>query len=125
MAETVLEKIRSQAKALGRKICLTESDDPRNLEAAAKLARIGYAKPVLVGDAKAIAVLARTNQIDLAGVDVVDVTSSPRLDQYVATVVELRKSKGMTPDQARAWLKDTCVFSAAMVCVRRWKSQRL
>jgi hypothetical protein len=31
MAETVLEKIRSKAKSLGRKICLTESDDLRNI----------------------------------------------------------------------------------------------
>ena len=49
MPETVLEKIRNKAKSLGRKIILTESDDVRNLQAAAKLAKTGYAKPVLVG----------------------------------------------------------------------------
>ena len=34
----VLESIRAKAKSLGRKVCLTESDDPRNLKAAEKLA---------------------------------------------------------------------------------------
>ncbi len=116
MAETVLEKIRSKAQSLGRKICLTESDDPRNLQAAAKLAKVGYAKPVLVGDASAIAKLAKENGIDLAGVEIADVAASPKLDHYVATILELRKSKGLTEDEARAWIKDTCVFSAAMVC---------
>ena len=55
---TLLESIREKAKKLGRKIVLTESDDPRNLIAAAKMAQTGVAKPVLVGDADAIAKLA-------------------------------------------------------------------
>ena len=116
MAETVLEKIRNKAKSLGRKICLTESDDPRNLQAASKLAQTGYAKPVLVGDGAAIAKLAKDNNINLSGVEVVDLATCPKLEHYVATVLELRKSKGLTEDEARKWLKDTCVFSAAMVC---------
>ena len=116
MAKTVLETIREKARSLGRKIVLTESDDVRNLQAAARLVQTGYAHPVLVGDAAAIRVLAAESKVDLAGVEVVDVATSPRLEHYVATVVELRKSKGLTPEQARVWLKDTCVFAAAMVC---------
>ena len=46
--KTVLETIREQAKKLNRKICLTESDDIRNLKAAEKLVQLGYARPVLV-----------------------------------------------------------------------------
>jgi len=116
MAETVLEKIRAKAKSLGRKICLTESDDPRNLKAAAKLVQTGYAKPVLVGSAAAIAKLAKENGVCLNGVEIVDVATSPKFNQYVDMVVEMRKSKGLTVEQAKEWLKDTCVFSAAMVC---------
>jgi phosphate acetyltransferase len=116
MAETVLDIIRGKAKTLGRKICLTESDDIRNLQAAAKLAQTGYARPILVGDGKAIEKLARDNGVVLTGVEIADIEHHPRLDDYVATVVALRKSKGLTEEQARAWLKDTCVFAAAMVC---------
>ncbi len=116
MSKTVLETIREKAKKLGRKICLTESDDPRNLQAAANLAQTGYAKPILVGSAAAIRALAAAEKISLDGVELVDIETCPRFEHYVATVVELRKNKGLTPDQARAWLKDTCAFSAAMVC---------
>lgn len=116
MSATVLEIIRSKAKALGRTICLTESDDVRNLQAAAKLAATGYAKPVLVGVGAAIRQLAADNQVDLAGVQVVDIATSPRFEHYVQTVLELRRSKGLTEPEARQWLQDTCVFSAAMVC---------
>jgi phosphate acetyltransferase len=112
----VLEKVRNRAKTLGRKICLTESDDLRNLQAAAKLVQTGYARPILVGAGQAIAQLAGANGVSLAGVEIADVERHPRLNDYVAVVVELRKSKGLTAEQARAWLKDTCVFAAAMVC---------
>lgn len=116
MPKTVLELIRSKAKSLNRKICLTESDDVRNLQAAAKLAQTGYAHPVLVGNAEAILKLARANRITLDGVELADTLKHPRLDDYIAKLVELRQAKGLTETQARAWIKDTCVFAAAMVC---------
>ncbi|MCX6991692.1 MAG: phosphate acetyltransferase [Kiritimatiellaeota bacterium] len=116
MSETVLERIRSKAKALNRKICLTESDDIRNLQAAAKLTQTGYAQPILVGNAEAILKLARDNRIALDGVELADVLKHPRLNDYIAKLVELRQAKGLTEIQARAWIKDTCVFAAAMVC---------
>lgn len=111
----VLEQIRAKAKTLGKKICLTESDDPRNLKAAEKLVKTGYAKPILVGDADAIVKLAAENGINLDGVEIVDVEKTPDLQKYVDLVCELRKKKGMTPEQARTALKDTCFFSATMV----------
>ena len=116
MPETVLERIRSKAKALNRKICLTESDDVRNLQAAAKLAQTGYAQPVLVGNAKAILQLTRTNRISMDGVEIADTLQHPRLNDYITKLVELRQAKGLTEAQARTWIKDTCVFAAAMVC---------
>ena len=116
MPETVLERIRGKAKSLKRKICLTESDDIRNLQAAAKLVKTGYAQPVLVGDAGAILHLAQANRIPLDGVELADTHKHPRLNDYVAKLVEIRRAKGLTEPQARDWIKDTCVFAAAMVC---------
>lgn len=115
MPDTVLDRIRAKAATLGRSVVLTESDDVRNLQAAARLVKTGYAKPVLVGDEAAIRKLAAESNTDLNGVDLVDVLTTPRLERYVAKVVELRKNKGMTPEQAQQWLRDTCVFAAAMV----------
>ena len=116
MSESVLEKIRAKAKALNNKVCLTESDDPRNLRAAAKLVELGYARPVLVGDADAIRKLAADEGISLEGVQLEDVLKSENLEKYIAKACEIRKNKGLTPEQAREWLKDTCVYSAVMVC---------
>lgn len=96
-----MKKSRSQAKALNRKICLTESDDPRNLKAAEKLVRLGYARPVLVGCVEEIKKLAQENSVSLDGVELVDLLKTPELDRYIATAVEIRKNKGLTPEQAR------------------------
>ena len=112
----LLESIRAKAKQLGRKIVLTESDDPRNLIAAAKMAKTAVAKPVLVGDADAIVKLAAENNISLEGVEIVDILKTPNLQKYIDLACEIRKNKGLTPEQAREWLKDTCVFAAIMVC---------
>ena len=114
MSETVLERIRGKARKLGRKICLTESDDVRNLQAAAKLAQVGYAKPILVGNGAAIRQLASENRVDLAGVELADIGTWSKFDAYASQVFEMRKAKGMTEPQAREALKDTCFFAAAM-----------
>jgi len=116
MSLTVMEMVREKAKKLNRKICLSESDDPRNLKAAAKLVETGYALPVLVGNAAPIEKMAHEQSIDLKGVEIVDIYNWPKFSQYVEMVVEKRKSKGMTSELAREWLMDTCVFAAAMVC---------
>lgn len=116
MAETVLEKIRRQARALSRKICLTESDDIRNLQAAAQLIQNGYAKPVLVGDASAIAKLARQHELSLTGVEIADIANHPRRRAYIDILLKRRRHRGLTESQAKAWLQDTCVFAASMVC---------
>ena len=113
---TLLESIREKAKKMGRKIVLTESDDPRNLIAASKMAKTAVAKPVLVGDADAIKKLAAENNISLDGVEIVDILKTPNLQKYIDLACEIRKNKGLTPEQAREWLKDTCVFAAIMVC---------
>ena len=113
---TLLESIREKSKKMGRKIILTESDDPRNLIAASKMAKTAVAKPVLVGDADAIVKLAAENNISLEGVEIVDILKTPNLQKYIDLACEIRKNKGLTQEQAREWLKDTCVFAAVMVC---------
>lgn len=117
MLPTVMEIVRNKAKKVKRKICLTETDDPRNISAAARLVQTGFARPVLVGNGAAIEKLARAQSISLKDVEVVDIHSWPRFSCYVDAVVEIRKSKGLTLAQAREWLQDTCAFAAAMVCV--------
>lgn len=115
MSETIIEKLRAKAKTLNRKVCLTESDDIRNVQAARKIADNHYAIPVLVGHKNTIEKLATENKVDLKGIEIIDLPTFPKMEEYVKFVMELRKDKGMDEKSAKEALQDTCFFAATMV----------
>ncbi|MBB4301897.1 phosphate acetyltransferase [Rhodobium orientis] len=109
------ELIRS-AKAGNRRIVLPEGDEPRTLAAAAICARKGIARCVLLGAPKVVRAAAARHGIDLPeSVEIVDPDAVRR--SYVAPMVELRKSKGLTPQQALAQLEDSVVLGTMMLAV--------
>ncbi len=116
MAETIIEVLRAKARTLSRKVCLTESDDIRNIQAARKIVDMKYAIPILVGERATIEKLAHENKVDLTGVEIADIPTFPKMDEYVKLILELRKGKGLDEKSARDLLKDTCFFAATMVC---------
>lgn len=109
----VLEKIKSKAKALCKKIVLCEGEDKRVVQAAADATKEGIARIVLLGNEAAIK--AANPEIDLTGVEIVDPLTFPRLADYNAKLCELRASKGMTPEQAAKLLADGTYFGAMML----------
>lgn len=109
----ILEQIKQKAAQLQKTIVLCEGEDSRVVKAAQDATREGIAKIVLIGDADAIAQANPT--IDLTGVTIVNNLTSERLPEYIAKLCELRKSKGMTEEQAAALLKDGTYFGAMML----------
>jgi len=96
----ILESIRSKATKLHKSVVLPEGDEERNLQAAAIMTSLGMANVILVGDASSIRSHADTAGVSLAGIDVVDVKTSPKLADYAQLIYEKRKAKGMTSEQA-------------------------
>ncbi len=112
----VVERIRREAAALGARVVLAESSDPRVVEAAAVLAREGIAQPLLVGDPAAVHRTAAERKVDLpAAVEVIDPATDARTERFAATLHGLRKAKGMTEDQARTAVRAPLVFGAMLV----------
>lgn len=109
----ILEQIKQKAAQLQKTIVLCEGEDSRVVKAAQDATREGIAKIVLIGDEDAIKTA--NPDVDLTGVTVVNNLTSERLPEYVATLCELRKSKGMTEEQASALLKDGTYFGAMML----------
>ena len=109
----ILEQIKQKAAQLQKTIVLCEGEDSRVVKAAQDATREGIAKIVLIGDADAIAQANPT--VDLTGVTIVNNLTSERLPEYIAKLCELRKSKGMTEEQAAALLKDGTYFGAMML----------
>lgn len=97
-----LTRIIEQARAAPRRIALSEGEDLRVLEAAARATAEGIARITLV-DAGAVAqAAAQRAGIDLAGIELLDPATSPRRQELADLLFSLRRHKGMTPAQAFA-----------------------
>lgn len=113
----LVDQIKEKAKRHLQTVVLPESYDERMLYAAEKIVKEGLAKIVILGDPAVIQAKAAADGINLAGVELLDPKASPKLDQYTADLVELRKSKGLTADEARKLLTadDNLYYAGMMV----------
>ena len=109
----VMESIKKRAAELKKHIVLPEGEDSRVVEAAAKAVKEGIASVTLLGDEKSI----RENNpgVDLSGVNIVNPKTSDKLPVYQKLLYDLRKSKGMTEEQALETAKDNTYFGVLML----------
>ena len=113
---SALEKIKAKAKQKGKHIVLAEGTEPRTVQASARIVREGIAKVTLVGSVEEIQKVAAQTGTDLTGVSIVDPSSSEKTAGYAQLLYDLRKSKGMTPEEAHKLVStNTLYFGAVMV----------
>ncbi|WP_409158863.1 phosphate acetyltransferase [Pectobacterium sp. B2J-2] len=102
------------ARKAGKRIVLPEGDEPRTVKAAAICAERGIAHCVLIGNPGEIQRVAAAQGVELGkGIEIVDPIVVR--ERYVARLVELRKSKGMTEVVAREQLEDNVVLGTLML----------
>lgn len=98
-----------------KKIVFTEGSDPRILEAASRLLASSFLSPILVGNEAEIMAAAEESGFNIRGANIVDPAKYDRIDEMVDLFCELRKSKGVTPDQARKVLSQANYFGTMLV----------
>ena len=102
------------AQAADRRIVLPEGDEPRTLAAAADCQRRRIARCVLLGRPADVRTAAALHGVDLPEeIEILD--PAVIRESYVGPMVELRKSKGLAADQARAQLEDNVVLGTMML----------
>lgn len=107
-------QLMKAANKAGKKIVLPEGDEPRTIKAAALCHEKGIAKCILLGKRDAILAIADAQDVVLpADLEIVD-PDAVRY-KYVPRYVELRKSKGITEQQAEDQLGDNVVLGTMMV----------
>lgn len=113
LVKLIKEKARTHLKT----IVLPESYDERMLFAAQNIVEQGLAKIILLGNPEKLHAEATGKGINLAGVEILEPAASSKLNSYVEQLVELRKSKGLTPQAARELLvaPDNLYFAGMMV----------
>ena len=98
-----------------KKIVFTEGSDPRILEASSRLLASNFLHPILVGDPDEIEKAAEESGFNIRGAEIVDPKKFDRMDEMVDLFCELRKSKGVTPEQARGILSQANYFGTMLV----------
>lgn len=102
------------ARQAGKRIVLPEGDEPRTVKAASICAKRGIAHCVLLGKPDKIQRVAKVQGVTLGdGIEITDPEIARK--KYVAHLLKLRKSKGMTEVTAREQLEDNVVLGTLML----------
>lgn len=109
-----MEGLRDRARHTGGRIVFPEGDEPRTLEAVARLQQEGLVEPVVVGNPDDV-----RREVDALGgngsaLEVVD-PYGPRREEFAELLVELRKHKGMTLEKAMERITDPLMTGAMLV----------
>jgi len=104
------------ANKANKTIVLPEGDEPRTIRAAAICHEKGIAKCILLGKREAILEIADAQDVVLPD-DLEIVDPDAVRHKYVAGYAELRKSKGITLQQAEDQLGDNVVLGTMMVAI--------
>ena len=111
----ILDRIRQRASSRPQHIVLPEGDDPRTVVAAADATNQRIAKITVLGDDDTIRSIARDNRLDLGGVAIIDHKRASDFDKMVSLFHDLRRAKGLMPDEARTLVSDPLYYGNLMV----------
>ncbi|MCL2592607.1 MAG: phosphate acetyltransferase [Defluviitaleaceae bacterium] len=108
-----LQDIKNKAKANKKTIVLPETADKRTLVAANQILLEGLSDLILVGNKDSI--LKDATGLDLSAATFLDPENYEKMPEFVAKLVEMRKSKGMTQEDAEKTLKNPLYFAVMLV----------
>jgi len=112
----LLEKIMASAKANLQRIVLPEGTEVRTLKAADIVLKEKAAKLILIGNEAEIKKLAAENNLTNIGeAKIVDPETDSKMADYTNLLFELRKSKGMTLEDATKLAKDPLYLGCLMI----------
>ena len=108
-----IDEIKKKARAVKKTIVLPESMDRRTWEAVETVLKEDIANVVVLGTPEEVEAISKG--LEVSGATVINPNTSDKLDEYVDALVELRKNKGMTPEEARRLLTTDYMFYACMM----------
>ena len=113
---TLIEKIISRAQSNKQRIVLPESLEERTLTAADRALADGLAEIILIGNREEI--LALASKLGLEHVEqatIIDPATSEKTAAYAQLLYDLRKSKGMTLEEAQRKVMDPLYFGCLII----------
>lgn len=112
----LLDSIKLNARKHNKRIVLPEGYEERTIKAADIAIAEELAQIILIGDPAEIKAHAEKLGLkNLAKATVVNPESHPKKEQYIDLMVELRKSKGMTKEEASKLIEDPLYLGVLMI----------
>lgn len=112
----LLDKIKTKAKTLNKRIVLPEGLEERTLKAADELLKEEIVKIVLIGDPNDI--FAEAKKLGLSHIDkasIINPLKHDKKEKYIDLMVEIRKNKGLTREEASGLIEDPLYLSTLMI----------
>lgn len=112
----ILNKIKARASENKKRIVLPEGTEERTLRAADEVIEKGLADIILLGDPKQIEEESRRLVLkNISRAQVLDPKKHPKKDEYIDLLVELRKAKGMTREEASKLVENPLYLAVLMI----------
>lgn len=112
----LLDEIMQKAKNNPQRIVLPEGTEIRTLTAANIILKEKAAKLILIGDEAVIKRLAKENDFQhISEAQIIDPGTYPDMKKYSDLLYEIRKSKGMTSEEAEKLAKDPLYLACLMI----------
>ncbi len=112
---SVMDRILKFAKNSRKKIALPEASEERNLKAAEFSHKNGIAEIILIGNEEEIRNKASEINVNISGIKIIEPQKSEFFESYVEYFFNLRKSKGITYENAKDMIIDPVYFGTMMV----------
>lgn len=113
---SLIQDIKEKAKRLKKTIILPESTDERVLKATDKIVAEEIANITLIGDENEIK--SKADELGLKNIEKVKIVNNqnhPKKQEYAELLAQIRKSKGMTIDEALKIIEDPLYLSCLMI----------
>ncbi len=112
----LLDQIREKARKAHKRIVLPEGEEDRTLKAADIILKEGFAELTLLGNENII--MSKAKEFGLTELDkatIIDPKNNPRKDFYAGMMVEIRKNKGMTMEEALRLVEDPLYLGVLLI----------
>ncbi len=112
----LINQIKESAKTYNKRIVLAEGTEERTLKAADTILAEGIAKITLLGDAEEIRSLAQKFGLTHIGeAEIINPKEHAKKREYANLLWELRKSKGMSEEEALRLVEDPLYLATLMI----------
>jgi len=112
----LIKQIKESAKKINKRIVLPESLEERTLKAANEVLQDGIAQIILLANPDKIQQAASEQGLKhINKATIIDPAAHEKKDQYIDLLVELRKHKGLTREEAARLVEDPLYLSTLMI----------